>query len=151
MFNDIPGKFFGLLLAFCLTVLMPFVNTTVELEMLDRRSIITDTTNFIDEVIDSRQITDAMIKEYNTRISSYGVTVDYDITHLKRSVNPDPLNPGEYYTSYVPVGESIPWEKGDRISVRVYTVGYSSAQTLAHKIIGLFIGELDRTLVARIR
>lgn len=151
MGNDIPGKFIGLLLAFVLTVVMPFVNTTVELEMLDRRSIITDTTNFIDEVIDSRQITDAMLKEFHTNISSYGVNVDYEITHLKRTVNPDPANPDAYYTNYVPVSNDYPWEKGDRISVRVYTVGYSSTQTLAHKLIGLFISELDRTIVARIR
>lgn len=151
MGHDIPGKFIGLMLAFILTVVTPFVNTTVELEMLDRRSIITDVTNFIDEVVDSRQITDAMLKELNSNLASYGVTVDYEITHLKRDVNPDPLEPGSYYTSYIPVGDTVPWEKGDRISVRVRTVGYSTTQTLAHRLVGMFVSELDRTIVARIR
>lgn len=151
MGHDLPGKFIGLLIAFICSVVMPFVNTTVELEMLDRRSIITDVTNFMDEVVDSRQITESMLRELNTSLASYGVNVDYEIQHLKRDVNPDPINPGGYYTNYVPVGDSIPWEKGDRISVHVRTIGYSTTQYLAHKLVGLFVGELDRTIVARIR
>ena len=89
MANDIPGKIIGLLLAFVLTVIMPFVTVTVENEMLDRRLIIDDVSNFIDEVIDSRNVTDAMINELNVNLASYGVTVDYDITHYARSVNSD--------------------------------------------------------------
>lgn len=151
MGNDIPGKFIGLLIAFVLTVVMPFVNTTVETEMLDRRSIITDVTNFVDEVIDSRQVSDSMLQELNTNLAAYGVIVDYDITHYRRTVNPDPLDAGKSYTSYYIVGNNEEWLKSDRISVRVRTVGYSNTQMLAHRIAGLFVGELDRTITARIR
>lgn len=150
MGNDLPGKFIGLLMAFVLTVVMPFVNTTVETEMLDRRSIIQDVTNFMDEVVDSRQINDAMLQELNTKLASYGVIVDYEITHLRRTVNPDPTEQGKPYTSYYEV-EDDEWKKSDRIAVHVKTVGYSASQMLAHRITGLFISELDRTLVARIR
>lgn len=151
MGNDLPGKFIGLILAFVLTVVMPFVNTTVEGEMLDRRSIVMDITNFMDEVVDSRQITDAMLKELNTSLASYGVNVHYEITHYRRSVNPDPMGQFEYYTSYIPVGDDVAYEQGDRISVRVYTLGVSTTQTVARKLTGMFIQKFDKTLTARIR
>ena len=149
--KDIPGKFIGILLAFSLTVLVPFVNTTVEQELLDRRSIIMDITNFMDEVVDSRQITDAMLKELNTNLASYGTAVTYTVTHYRRTVNPDPLKEGKYYTNYVVVDSIEPWQKGDRISVRVESIANSITETISHKIAGLFVPKLDRTLTARIR
>lgn len=149
--RDIPGKFIGLLLAFALTVLVPFVNTTVTQELLDRRSIITDVTNFMDEVVDSRQLTDAMLRELNTNLASYGTSVNYTITHYRRTVNPDPLLKGKYYTNYVVVDSAEPWQKGDRISVHVESISYSITETISHKLAGLFVPELDRVLTARIR
>lgn len=149
--KDLPGKFIGILLAFALTVLVPFVNTTVEQELLDRRSIIMDVTNFIDEVVDSRQVTDAMLRELNTTLASYGTSVTYTVTHYRRTINPDPLNKGEYYTNYIVVDDTEPWQKGDRISVRVESISYSTTETLSHKLAGLFVPDLDRTLTARIR
>ena len=149
--NDIPGKFIGILLAFVLTVVVPFVNTTVEQELLDRRSVIMDVTNFIDEVVDSRQITDAMLRELNTSLASYGTSVNYTVTHYRRTVNPDPLDTSKYYTNYVVVDSSEPWQKGDRISVRVESVANSLTETISHKLAGLFVPKLDRTITARIR
>ena len=127
------------------------MNTTVEEELLDRRSIVLYTTNFIDEVVDSRQITDEMLKEFHENISSYSVNVDYTIDHYKRSVNPDPTGANDFYVTYVKVGYNQPWEKGDRITVRISTIGYSTVQTLSHKLAGIFIPEMDRTFSARIR
>lgn len=151
MSNDMPGKIIGIILAFVLAVIVPFVNTTVEQEMLDRRSIVMDVTNFIDEVVDSRQISDSMIRELNTKISSYGMTVDYTITHYRQSVNPDPVNPDKYYSNYVVIDNAEEWQRGDRIEVHVYTLGYSTAESIAHKITGMFIQDLDRTFASRIR
>lgn len=151
MSNDFPGKVLGIIIAFVLTVIVPFINTTVEQEMLDRRSIVMDVCNFMDEVVDSRQISDSMVRELNTRISSYGMTVDYTITHYRQSVNPDPVKAGEYYSNYVVVDNTEEWQRGDRIEVHVYTLGYSTAESMAHKITGMFISDLDRTFVSRIR
>lgn len=150
--HDIPGKFVGLILAFVLTVIMPFVVVTVENEMLDRRLIVNDVTNFIDGVVDSRKVTDAMLEELNVSLASYGMTVDYEITHYARSINSDPLNEGsDYYVTYVPQDNITDYKKGDKISVRIYTVGYSATEALAHKLTGMFIKDLNVTITARIR
>lgn len=149
--HDLPGKIIGLVIAFALIVVMPFVNTTVEDEMLDRRLIINDVSNFIDEVVDSRNVTDAMLDELNVNLASYGMTVDYEIEHYRRSVNADPLSDSDYYVTYVKSDDIRSYEKGDKISVRVYTVGYSTTESLAHKITNIFVRDLDETITARVR
>ncbi len=152
MGNDIPGKIIGLLLAFVLTVVMPFVTVTVENEMVDRRLIITDVTNFIDEVVDSRNITDGMIDELNVNLAQYGMTVDYEITHYARSVNVDPATTGDnYYVTYVKADDTTTYEKGDKISVHVFVRSYSATEALAHKLTGMFVKDFDTTLTARVR
>ena len=149
--HDLPGKIIGIVIAFVLVVIMPFVNTTVEDEMLDRRAVIDDVRNFIDEVVDSRSVTDAMLDELNVNLASYGMTVDYEIKHYVRSVNADPTSDEDYYVTYVQSDNIRNYEKGDKISVRVYTVGYSATETLAHKLTGVFMRDLDETITARVR
>jgi phenylpyruvate tautomerase PptA (4-oxalocrotonate tautomerase family) len=149
--RDIPGTIIGLVLAFVLCVIMPFVNVTVQDEMLDRRYIVNDVTNFLDEVIDSREVTDAMLDELNVNLASYGMTVDYEIKHYKRSVNVDPLSSDDYYVTYIETDDIRNYEKGDKISVHVYTVGYSATQSVAHKLTQMFVKELDTTITARVR
>lgn len=152
MGNDIPGKIVGLLLAFVLVVLMPFVTVTVENEMLDRRLIVTDVTNFIDEVVDSRSVSDSMLDELNVNLAKYGMTVDYEITHYARSVNVDPTDAGgDYYVTYVRKDDTRNYQKGDKISVHVYVTSYSASESLAHKLTGMFVKDLDVTITARIR
>lgn len=149
--HDIPGRVIGLVLAFVLTIVMPFVTVTVENEMLDRRLIIRDVSNFIDEVIDSRNITDSMLEEFNVNLASYGMTVDYEIKHYKRSVNADPTSDSDYYVSYIQSDDIRNYAKGDKISIRVYTVGYSATESIAHKLTGMFVRDLDETITARVR
>lgn len=151
MRSDIPGKFLGLLVGFILVVIVPFVTTTVESEMVDRRLIVNDVTNFIDEVVDSRTITDGMIDDLNVNISSHGMSVDYEITRYARSVDPDPVHSGEYYITYLKRDDWKNYAKGDKISLHFYVTGYSTTETLAHKITGMFIKDLDTTITARIR
>lgn len=151
MANDIPGKIIGLLLAFVLVIIMPFVTVTIENEMVDRRLIITDVTNFIDEVVDSRHVTDGMIDELNVNLAKYGMSVNYEITHYKRSVNVDPITDEDYYVTFIPDNNIKDYAKGDKISVRVYVTSYSATQSLAHKLTGVFVRDLDTTITARIR
>lgn len=147
--HDIPGKLIGLLLAFLLLVIVPFTNLAVEDEIIDRRAIVMDTTNFIDQVVDSRQLTDTELREFNSQLASYGVTVDYEITRYCLSVN----NGGgdTTYSTYYPDANIHEWKTGDRISVHIWTTGYGGPQALAHALTGIYASKLDKTFVARIR
>ena len=147
--HDIPGKFIGLLLAFLLLVVVPFTNTSIEEELIDRRAIVMDVTNFIDQVVDSRQLTDLELREFNTKLASYGLTVDYEITRYEASVNPG--SGQNTVTTYFPSKDFSTWNTGDRIAVHVWTTGYSGPQVLSHALTGIYMSNLDTTFVARIR
>ena len=151
MSNDLPGKFIGIIIAFILTIVMPFVNISVEDELINRRLIVTDICSFIDEVVDSRSITDAMLKDLNVSLAQYGSTVDYEITRYVKSVNVDPTSTADFYVSYIQNDDTTLFNKGDKISVRVFTHGYSASGYLAHKLTGVFIPNLNTTITARIR
>lgn len=151
MGNDLPGKIIGVLLAFVLCVIVPFVANSTQNEMLDRRMIINHVTAFLDAVIDSREVTDVALSELNVNLASYGIIVDYEITRYALSVDPDPVNPGSYVNNYVVMSDNSHYNKGDKLSIRVYTVGYSSTQALAHTLTGIFVKNLDETITVRIR
>lgn len=149
--HDIPGKMLGVFLAFVLIVVAPFVITVTTTEMLDRRAAYMTMCEFVDGVIDSREITDSELKEFNSKIQSYGMTMDYTITREMRSVDPDPINPGEYVRTYIPTEKNMKYNQGDHIILRVHALGYSSSSSLAHSLVGMFVEDFDETIVARIR
>lgn len=151
MNSDIIGKFLGILLIFMLLVLAPFIEYSAQKESMDSRAIVSVVNNFIDEVVDSREITDNMLKQLNSDLASYSVMVDYEIIREKRVIDPDPLNPGEYYPSLVVADDNRHYEQGDHITVRVYAVGTTASATIAYKLAHVVTPKLDYTFSARVR
>ena len=149
--HDIPGKVIGILLSFFLVVVAPFAVTVTTTEMLNRRDAYMTMCDFVDGVVDSRQITNAELKEFNAKIQTYGMTMDYSVTREIRSVDPDPINQGKYIRTYIPTSEWKTYNQGDHIVLRVRAIGYSSSVGLAHSLIGMFVDDFDETIVARIR
>ena len=149
--HDIPGKLIGIILAFITVVVAPFVISVTTAEMLDRRAAFMAMCDFVDGVIDSRQITESELREFNATIQSFGMTMDYQITREMRSVDPDPLNPGSYVRTYIPTDNNMVYNQGDHITLRVKSIGYSSSTALAHSITNMFEEPFDETITARIR
>lgn len=149
--HDIPGKIIGLIIAFVLLVVAPFTIAVTSSEMLDRRSAFMTMCQFVDGVIDSRTITTQELKEFNAELQSYGMTMDYTIQREIRTVNPDPLNSGEYVTTYTPASDIHHYNQGDHVILHVKSLGYSSSASLAHSILGMFIKPFDETITARVR
>lgn len=149
--HDIPGKVIGLLLAVVLCCIMPFLIISTEQEMVNRRLLTEDVSNFIDSVVDGRAVTDAELREFNANMASYGAIYDYEIHHYKRSVNPDPITGNSYTVSYIEVDDWKNYEKGDKISVHIWEVSPASTTRLSHRLTGLFIRDFDLTVTARIR
>ena len=111
---DLPGKFIGIVVAFFLCVLAPLVNITITQELVARRQIITAATNLLDEVVDSRELTNDMQRQFIAEVNSYGAAVNYEL--IKEVPSTDSLKGnlgsevtgGEYvesqaYTRYIRV------------------------------------------------
>ncbi len=151
MNTDIIGKFLGVFLVFMLLVVAPFIAYGAQKTALDSRAIVSVVNNFIDEVVDSREITDSMLRQLNSDLASYSMAVNYEITRERRIVDPDPLNPGEYYPSMIVADDNRHYDQGDHITVRVYSIGTSTSASIAYRIARIVQPEFDYTFSARIR
>lgn len=151
MFRDHVGAFICLIIAFFCCCITPFANMLVNQELQDRRNVIADVDNFVDSVVDSRQITEPMLKEFNTKLASYSLVLDYEIKREVLAIEPDPLHEGDWYPSYVVTDDNMHYNQGDHISVHVRNIGYNSAISLGHSLCGIVLGDLDETITARVR
>lgn len=149
--TDIFGRVFGVILAFILLFIAPFTMVTLSQEMVARRTILNEMQSFIDETIDSRQVTDQQLEDFYLGISGLGPIVDVEISRYVRTVDPDPVEEGEIYVTYVYSEDNRTYNQGDKVSVRVHAIGYTGTQKFLRVITGLFLPQIDYTLAGRVR
>lgn len=149
--SDLFGKVFGVILAFILVFVAPFTILTLTNEMVARRTILNEMQSFIDETIDSRQITDMQLEDFYLAISGLGPICDVEIERYVRTVDPDPKDPDEIYVTYVFSEDNRTYNQGDKIKVRVHAISYTGTEKYLRSISGMFLPSLDYTLAARVR
>lgn len=113
--------------------------------------VIADTRNLIDEVIDTRVLTDDMMADYNLSLAAKSNYYRATITREVKVVNPDPLNPGKTHTNYMVVDDITNWNKGDLITVKVEQVGTNYFRTISRAMLGLDIQSNDIQMTGRVR
>jgi NADPH-dependent curcumin reductase CurA len=107
--------------------------------------------SFIDETIDSRQITDAQIEDFYLGISGLGPVCAVEIERYVRTVDPDPMNPGEVRVTYVFTENNRTFSQGDKVKVRVHAISYTGAERLLRSTVGLWLPTIDYTFAGRVR
>lgn len=164
--KDIAGKFIGLILAFCLCVIAPAVNIVSQQEMLTRRQIFTEMSNFVDEIVDSRAYYPSMRKELVTRLNSYGVTVKFKVIKEQRSIDASVVASdtgldaveGSAEVAYITVplddlGDSdvVHFSTGDRVGIEATSMSYTGIQYVTHSLAGLYLPNFEYRIYARVR
>lgn len=149
--SDIFGRVFGVLLAFILLFVCPFMWVTLSNEMVARRTIMNEMQSFIDETIDSKQITDSQLEDFYLGISGLGPVCDVDIERYVRTVDPDPLNPGQVYVTYVYTDDWRTFNQGDKVKVRVTSIGWTGAERFLRSSIGTWLPRIDYSFAGRVR
>lgn len=164
--TDIPGKFVGMMLAILLCIIGPSVNIMSQQEMLARRQIITEMTNFLDDVVDSRAYYPSMRKELAARLNAYGVMVKFRVVKEQRSIDAavvasdtglDSVE-GSANVTYISVpldaigdNETIHFSTGDRVGLEVQGISYTGTQYIVHNAAGLFLPKFQYQFYARVR
>ena len=149
--SDIFGKVLGTMLAFILLFFAPFTMVTLSNEMVARRTIMNEMQSFIDEVIDTRAVTDKQLEDLYLGISGLGPICDVEVNRYVRVVDPDPINQGKIYTTYVYSENNKEYNQGDKVQLRVHAIGDTSAARILRPIIGAWIDPIDYTFTARVR
>lgn len=149
--KDIVSSILGIFLAFIMLGVTPLYYVGLIQWAQAETQAIAYTTNLIDEVIDTKQLNDQTLSDYNLHMASLSSYYTFTIERQIKVVNPDPLNPGSTYTTYIVDDNVKEYDTGDLIVVSVKPVGLSFAQSVADSILGLSIPKNGFTLPGRVR
>lgn len=149
--SDFFGRILGIMIAFVLLFIAPFTWVTLSNEMVARRTIMNEMQSFIDETVDSRQITDSQLEDFYLGISGLGPICDVTIERYVRTVDPDPMNSGKIYVTYVYTENNREFNQGDKVKVRVNAISYTGAEKMLRATIGMWLPNIDYTFAARVR
>lgn len=136
---------------FLLYLLVMYSESVVLQEISDQREIISATDEFVDKIIDSREVTDAMISEYEARLASFNSVVTYEVTREMRVLEPDSLHNGEHVPSYIVADTNTRYNQGDLVVVHVKERNYGSGMGIVNSLFNVFVPKLDLRIADRVR
>lgn len=148
---NIIGVVLGTVLGIFLLVLFPMYQIGIYEQVSAQEQSLSYTRNLIDEVIDSRQLTESTLQNFYLNIGSASSNLSAEIIRETKVVNPDPLKPGSTYVAYLANDDIYNYNQGDLITVHVYQVGSSLTERIAMSALNLKISSIDFTLTMRVR
>lgn len=160
MRGNVVSNAISMIILTLVLVVTPFYLISIAENVRSDYAVMSETRNLIDEVIDSRTLTDDMLADYNLALASQSDAYRATITREVKVVNPDPQNPGNpsdpndkgsYYTSYQVVDDNRTYNQGDRIVVDIDTVETSFLRNMVRYITNLYHGSSDFTFTGRVR
>lgn len=145
----------GVVLAICIYVMnfviFPFYVIGCHSYIQSYHSMLNETRDFVDEVIDTREITDTMIEDFNYALSSHDVVYTAQIFRKVKTINPDPVHPGQTITSYTIVDDYKTFNTGDRITVICEPITVGPYQSITRMLLHLPLDEQKIQKTARVR
>lgn len=151
MLKDIVGVVLSVIMSVLLLVVSPMYYIGVIEWARSESEALAYTRNVIDEVIDTRELTDDMLADYNLNMASLSEYYTIEITRKVKVINPDPVHAGQTYTTYMIVDDNRHYNQGDIIIVDVKQIGSNTFQMLARGLMGMTILKDDITLCGRVR
>lgn len=124
-------------------------------DMSDRRILYSETTNFVDEVVDTATITADQLTDLYAGLNSYGPICEVKIYRYMRAANP--AKDGSVEVTYMPMDISIDksskisFNTGDLIKVELKAVDYAGVQRVARGLLGAFLTPIEYSVTARVR
>lgn len=113
--------------------------------------MLNETRDFVDDVIDIKEITPQMLEDFNISLASNEVVYSAEIYRYIRTVNPDPVHPGQTVTTWTLVDDSTKFNTGDRIQVVCTPVTIGPFQAMARSFLHLPVDRTKIVKTARIR
>lgn len=151
MLKDVLGSIFSFIMIILMLVITPIYYVGIIQWARSEAVVNIETRNLIDEVIDTRFLIDDTLKDYNLSIAALPMNYVITISRKVKVINPDPLNPGSTYTTYVVVDDISKYEQGDFIIVNLEPVGNNLFQIISKSLMGLSIPSNSFTLAGRVR
>jgi len=149
--KDVVGSVLAIFLGFILLLVTPMYYFSIIQWAKAETVALTAARNLIDEVIDTKEMDDAALATFNMELAALSGYYTATVTRQVKVVNPDPLNPGETYTTYMTVDNNKEYDQGDFIIIEIEPLGVNISQTIARTLMGFQIPDNGVTLAGRVR
>lgn len=149
--KDIVGTLISVAISFVLLGVTPMFYIGIIQLQSSQSQALAYTKAVVDEVIDTKVLTDEAVKDYNLNMASLSNTYKTVISRQVKIINPDPANPGKTHSTYVTVDDNTKYDQGDLIVIKVVPVAKNTAQAVSQAIMGMFTPVSGFTIPGRVR
>lgn len=149
--KNIVGSLIAVFMAFMLLGVTPMYYEGIIIWQKSQSQALAYTRAVIDEVIDTKELREDTLEDYNLKMASLPNVYRTTIYRQSKITNPDPLNKGETYTTYVTVDDNRHYDQGDLIIIEVEPISDNLAQKFAKSLLGLYSPSSGFTLPGRVR
>lgn len=148
--KNMIASFLSIIMLFMLLCITPVYYWSIIDYAKTSTVLLASTRNVIDEVIDTRQLTDVTLEEFTLDLATVSGYYEADIVRKKMYINPGAA-PGKEYISYFVVDDNRVYDSGDKIQITVRPVADSYFEAISKTFMGLSLGSSKFTLVGRVR
>ena len=149
--KDVVGSVLAIFLGFILLLVTPMYYFSIIQWAKAATVALTAARNLIDEVIDTKEMDDAALANFNMDLAALSGYYTATVTRQVKVVNPHPLNPGETYTTYMTVDNNKEYDQSDFIIIEIEPLGVNISQSIARTLMGFQIPDNGVVLAGRVR
>lgn len=148
MRNSLTGLVMGIVILFLSLFVIPLYYIGCIQWRDDMNMVQNSTRNFIDKVIDTREMSEDTIADFNLALASCSSTFSYKVLHEEIVTNP---NEGGTVTTWIYTDNLEDWNSGDLITVEVKQVSQNFFQRISSMMIGLVYANKSCTMCGMVR
>ena len=149
--KNVVGSILSVIAIFLQLYVTPVYYTGAILWAKAQSEALSYTRDFIDSVIDTREVTTDMLNDYSLNMSSTTEYYKFEIIRKEKCIMPDPVHPGQTYSTYIVVDDLSQFNQGDKIIVEVKPVGNNLFMTLSVNLMKMPSIRDGFRLVGRVR
>lgn len=147
--KNIAGTVVSIFVVFFMICITPLYYISVIQYARANSVVLSATRDIIDEVIDTRTLSEARIASYNLELASVSGYYEAQIIRKKRVLNPN--DEGGVTPIYIVDDNIYEYNQGDRIVVKVTPIGDSPFQILTRTFLGIGLSNEEFQLAGRVR
>ena len=161
--GDFLNKLVSIVIVFLMLVLAPLLISYKTDDMMGKREILNDVTQYIDMISDTGKVTQDGLNNLYIKVNSHGLAVDVKIEKKVRVEVPILVDNGAagmsndtktvYYTydltDLVEADDTI-LNTGDVIKVNISEIGISAARRITYTILGIDEGKFEFSLAGTV-
>lgn len=151
MRNSIVANVLGVIILFLSLIVLPTYFIGIINWRDDMNTCQTAARNFVDMVIDNKQITDKAQSDLNLSLASCSSTFTYQYFREEKTTNPDGHGGSITTWNYVEVSPDTVWRSGDICTIVITQEGLSIYQRISSAILGTSYNRIEIRLSGMVR